>query len=201
MDLLNLGLFAGTTSSDVCLTMPSTGMSLLPSVLNMRSAALRGAAPLPGFERSTARSCAKTLLVTSTTGTFSLSAHSTCSISAPYFGSRTFVPLPLVVHWLPSDLNQSFSFTDGSGIQACVFPSGLAISSRVTIWKLRQAPGCGANAPCDEANCGRPAANVKAAPVFKKSRLSKCIMILLDVWVFQHFRSFWTRLRLRRACR
>ena len=119
-----------------------------------------------------ARSRVANLLVTSTTGAFSSSDHATCRNSAPYLASRLIpATLALVVQVLPAGRNQSGALKAGSGTQACAWPPGLPISSRVTVWKVRHAPGLGANAPCAIAAPGSAVAAATAAPAFKTSRL------------------------------
>jgi hypothetical protein len=81
----------------------------------------------------------------------------------------------LVVHWLSPDLIQSFSSTDGSGIQAWLLPAGHAISSRVVTWKLRQVPGVGSKFTSARASIGHSAANVSAMPALRNSRL--CMVV------------------------
>src|SRR3569833_72614 len=117
-------------------------------------------------------------LTTSMAGAVSPSFHSAATNSAPYLASRASAAPPLVVHSLPSDLNQLASLTAGTGIQAFVLPSGLAISSLVTISKVRQLPGTGLKAPAAEARRGRPADKVTAAPAFRSVRRSKFIVTL-----------------------
>jgi hypothetical protein len=151
-------------------------MSSVPAVLNSRWAGLSVIDAFPGFDRSTARSCVEILLITSTTGAFSLSSHATCNIAAPETGSRAIAALPLLVHWLPVDLDQSLSLTEGSGIQAWVLPAASVISILVVISKLRHLPGCGANLTSPKASRGSAAAKATLALVFRKSRLSKRII-------------------------
>src|SRR4051794_6547917 len=116
--------------------------------------------------RSMARSRVENLLVTSTTGAFSSSDQATCRNSAPYFASRLIsATLALLVHELPAGRNQSGSLKAGSGTHACTWPPALPISSRVTVWKVRHAPGVGANVPCADAAPGNAVAAASAAPV------------------------------------
>src|SRR2546423_15113293 len=104
-----------------------------------------------------ARSRVENLLVTSTTGAVSSSDQATCRNSAPYFASRLIsATLALVVQELPAGRNQSGSLKAGSGTHACTWPAGLAISSRGTVWNVRQAPGLGANVPWANPAPGSP---------------------------------------------
>src|SRR5262245_3985932 len=145
---------------------------------------------LPGFDRSIARSRVANLLVTSTAGAASPPAHTTWRNSAPYFASRLISAVPeLVFHVLPAGRNQSAALNVGRGTQACMAPSGLASSSRVTVWKLRQAPGVGANARSATAAVGSAEAATRAPPVLRTSRL----FILIES-------SLWMRLGLGFGC-
>src|SRR5580704_575318 len=54
----------------------------------------------------------------------------------------------------------------------------MAISSRVTTWKLRQVPGAGPKFTSARASVGSSAANVSATPALRNSRL--CMVILPD---------------------
>ena len=109
-------------SSAVSFTSPSVGSSSVAARLSLRSASLSGGAePWPG---TTERSWVWTCDVTSITGDCWSAAHSTRSISAPYFGSRTrsaTLALPVQVT-LPGRC-QSAAAKVGSGIHARVAPS------------------------------------------------------------------------------
>jgi len=128
---------------------------------------------LARFERSTVRSRVATRLTSSTVGTGSPSAHSTCSICAPYLASRcSNADFALVFHSLPSGCVHSGSATAGSGNHACAVPDGATISTRVVISNLRHAPGCGANGASAKAPRGSPPARINAVPLRKNSRRS-----------------------------
>src|SRR5712691_10993139 len=160
-----------TIWSAVVLTMPPVGIRSVESVYSFRSASESGGTA-PGLVRSIARSRVANRLTTSTTGAGSPSAHSTCSICAPYFASRCgTADLALVFHSLPSGCIQSRSSTAGNGTHACTFPDGLTISTRVVISNLRQASGLGANGVSAKATRGSAAPTASAAPVCKNSRL------------------------------
>ena len=160
-----------TMLSAVDLTMPSVGIRSVEAVYNFRSASESGRT-VPALERLTARSRVAILLTTCATGAGSPSAHSTCSICAPYFGSRSSnADFALLLHSLPSGSIQSGSATAGNGTQACALPDGLTISMRVVISNLRQASGLGVNGTSARAPFGNPAINVNATPLCKNSRL------------------------------
>src|ERR1044072_4257023 len=119
-------------------------------------------------------------LVTSITAA-SDPCHCACTKPALYFASRVSVAdFAFDVNVLSPDLNHAASFTVGTGTQACVTPSALAISSRVTIWKLRHAPGFGANVACADAAFGSTPASDNAAPPFKRSR--RWIVMVFPPW-------------------
>jgi len=77
--------------------------------------------------------------------------------------------------------NQSASFIDGNGTQACVSPAGLSIARRVTIWNVRHALGVGANRPCANAATEKAGVTDTAATPFKNSRLQAIIVFLLAI--------------------
>src|SRR5438876_5229162 len=128
-------------------------------------------------------------LTTSATGVRSPSAHSTCSICAPYFESRmSSADLALVVHSLPSGCVQPDSATAGKGNQACGLPAGLTISTRVVTSNLRQASGRGVNGSSADAPHGNAAAAANAAPPRKNSRrniprLPVFLQMLAKTWI------------------
>ena len=175
-----LALASVTILSDTDLTIPSIGMRSVPSRLSLRSASLSDAA-LPGLLRSIARSRIDARLVTSIDGMNSSSFQITCSISAPYFASRTRVTLAaLPVHVESPGRIHSLSVTEGSGIHACILPSGLSISSLVARSIVRHAPGFGANTTSERAAPGKVAASERAAVPFRNSR--RCMMLSFSVF-------------------
>src|SRR5437588_6142414 len=105
-------------------------------------------------------------LTTSAVGVRSPSVHSTCSICAPYFTSRlSTADFALVFHSYSSGSVQAGSATAGNGNQACTFPDGLAIATRVVTSNFRQTSGFGANEVSAIAPCGHAATAATAAPL------------------------------------
>src|SRR5262249_23091240 len=133
--------------------------------------------------RSTERSRVAMRLTTSATGAPSPSAHSTCSICAPYLESRvSTADFALVVHSLPRGCVQPCSATAGHGSQAGVLPAGLTISTRVVTSNLRQVSGRGVNGSSAHAPRGNATAAVSAAPPLKNSRLNMLSLPLYYRW-------------------
>src|SRR5437667_11009231 len=127
-------------------------------------------------------------LTTSATGVRSPSAHSTCSICAPYLESwMSSADLALVVHWLPRGCVQPGSATAGNGNQACGLPAGLTISTRVVTSNLRQASGRGVNGSSADAPRGNAAVAANAAPPRKNSRRNMprlpFLQMLAKTWI------------------
>src|SRR5262245_49321037 len=155
----------------VDLTMPSVGIRSVAAVYSFRSRS-ESFGTVPALERSTARSRVAIRLTSCTTGASSPSDHSTCSICAPYFGSR---PSPavsaLLVHSLPSGCVQSCSATAGNGTHACAFPGLLTISTRVVTSNLRHASGLGINGALATAPLGNTLISANPAPLCRNSRL------------------------------
>src|SRR6185437_3238770 len=118
---------------------------------------------------SSDRSCVRTWVVTSMTGFWTSALHSTCSISAPYLGSRTrSMTLALPVQLTLPGRCQSAPSKVGRGIHALLAKVG---STRVMTTKLRQPDGAGEKLTlsADARRGARPAA-VAAIPAFKTSR-------------------------------
>jgi hypothetical protein len=125
-----------------------------------------------GLLKSMARSRVAIVLKTSTIGTNWPALHVTCSIPGPSTEFRTSdADWPLVDHSFPSERNQSVWGREGSGIHACVGPSGSLISMRVQSWNRRHGPGSGANVLYADAARGTAESTDSATPALTKSRL------------------------------
>src|SRR5262245_24990644 len=143
--------------------MPSVGISSVGAVVNFLVAAsilIDGSCR----EKSVTRLRVANLLVTSTTGAFSLAFHSATAIPAPYFPSVALRTCALPDQLLPSTFWKSPS-TEGSGIHARGAPSGFRISTRVVISKVRQLLAFGSKGSCcEKATRGRDPSTDAAAP-------------------------------------